>query len=71
MIDFKRLAEAVGELEEEEMVEILEQVMEEGGDQAAEGEDLAQRPADLAGVREVDHHREQHDRGDAADEAAQ
>lgn len=50
MIDFKRLAEAVGELEEEEMVEILEQVMEEGGDQAAEAMNACQKGMDTVGT---------------------
>ena len=40
MVSMEALAEAMGELEEDTVVELLEQVMEEGGKQAQEAMDL-------------------------------
>lgn len=49
MVDLERLAEAVGELEEDEVYEILHQVMEEGGDQAAQAMAACQKGMDIVG----------------------
>ncbi len=49
MIDFEELAEAMGDLDEDVMTEILEQVMEEGGAQAQEALDACQKGMDTVG----------------------
>lgn len=49
MIDFDALAQALGELEEETMVEILEQVMAEGGGDADKAMEACQKGMDTVG----------------------
>ncbi|MFV0528051.1 MAG: B12-binding domain-containing protein [Lachnospiraceae bacterium] len=49
MIDFTVLAQAMGELDEDVMVEILTQVMEDGGAQAQEALDACQKGMDIVG----------------------
>lgn len=49
MVDFEKLAEAMGELEEDEVVEILNQVMEEGGNEAQQAMDACQKGMDIVG----------------------
>lgn len=49
MVDMQELAEAMGELEEDTVVELLEKVMEEGGKQAAEAMDACQKGMDIVG----------------------
>lgn len=49
MADFERLAEAMGELEEDDVVEILNQVMEEGGADAQKAMDACQKGMDIVG----------------------
>ncbi len=51
MIDLGRLTEAVGELEEDEVYEILRQVMDEGGSQANDAMEACQRGMDLVGEK--------------------
>ena len=49
MVSMEALAEAMGELEEDTVVELLEQVMEEGGKQAEEAMDACQKGMDIVG----------------------
>ena len=49
MVRMEALAEAMGELEEDTVVELLEQVMEEGGKQAQEAMDACQKGMDIVG----------------------
>lgn len=49
MVSMEALAEAMGELEEDTVVELLEQVMEEGGKQAQEAMDACQKGMDIVG----------------------
>ena len=49
MVSIEALAEAMGELEEDTVVELLEQVMEEGGKQAQEAMDACQKGMDIVG----------------------
>lgn len=50
MIDYEKLAEAMGDLDEDVMVEILNQVMAEGGD-AQEAMSACQKGMDIVGSR--------------------
>lgn len=49
MVNMEELAEAMGELEEDTVVELLDKVMEEGGAQAAEAMDACQKGMDIVG----------------------
>lgn len=49
MVNMEELAEAMGELEEETVQELLNQVMEEGGGQAQEAMDACQKGMDIVG----------------------
>lgn len=49
MIDFKALAEAMGDLDEDVMVEILTQVMDEGGSDAQKALEACQKGMDIVG----------------------
>ena len=49
MIDFKKLAEAMGDLDEDVMTEMLNEVMEEGGAQAQEALAACQKGMDIVG----------------------
>ena len=49
MIDFGALTEAVGDLDEDVMVEILEKVMDEGGSEAQAALDACQKGMDTVG----------------------
>lgn len=49
MIDFEKLAEAMGDLDEDVMTEILNQVMDEGGAQAQEAMTACQKGMDIVG----------------------
>ncbi len=49
MIDFEKLAEAMGELEEDTVVELLEKVMEEGGEDAPKAMEACQKGMDTVG----------------------
>ena len=49
MVSMEALAEAMGELEEDTVVELLEQVMEEGGKQAQESMDACKKGMDIVG----------------------
>ena len=49
MVSMEALAEAMGELEEDTVVELLEQVMEEGGKQAQDAMDACQKGMDIVG----------------------
>ncbi len=49
MVDLERLAEAMGELEEDDVVEMLEQIMEEGGAQAQGAMEACQKGMDIVG----------------------
>lgn len=49
MVSMEALAEAMGKLEEDTVVELLEQVMEEGGKQAQEAMDACQKGMDIVG----------------------
>ncbi len=49
MLDFDRLADAMGELEEDEVVEMLEDVMAEGGDDAAKAMEACQKGMEKVG----------------------
>lgn len=49
MIDFEALTEAVGDLDEDVMVEMLEKVMEEGGSEAQAALDACQKGMDTVG----------------------
>ena len=51
MIDFNVLAEAMGDLDEDVMTEMLRQVMEEGGQKAQEAMEACQKGMDIAGSR--------------------
>lgn len=51
MVDLTTLAEVVGELEEEEMLDSLKKVMEDGGSQAAEAMAECQKGLDIVGER--------------------
>ncbi len=51
MADLPTLAEIVGELEEEDMLEFLKKVMEDGGSQAAEALAECQKGLDVVGER--------------------
>ncbi|MBR2555445.1 MAG: cobalamin-dependent protein [Aeriscardovia sp.] len=51
MVDLTTLAESVGELEEEEMLDSLKKVMEDGGGQAAEAMAECQKGLDIVGER--------------------
>lgn len=54
MIDFEALAEAMGELEEDTVVELLKQVMAEGGQDAQKAMDACQKGMDVVGARFAD-----------------
>ena len=49
MIDFNVLAEAMGDLDEDKVVEILTQVMDEGGSDAQKALDACQKGMDIVG----------------------
>ena len=49
MVDFEKLAQAMGNLEEDEMVEMLNQVMADGGSQANEAMAACQKGMDIVG----------------------
>ncbi len=49
MLDFDRLADAMGELEEDEVVEMLENVMAEGGDDASKAMEACQKGMEKVG----------------------
>ena len=49
MIDFKVLAEAMGDLDEDVVVENLTQVMDEGGSDAQKALDACQKGMDIVG----------------------
>ena len=49
MLDFDRLAQAMGELEEDDVVEMLEDVMAEGGDDAAKAMAACQKGMETVG----------------------
>lgn len=49
MIDFEKLASAMGELDEETVVSLLKQVMDEGGADAPRAMDACQKGMDLVG----------------------
>ena len=49
MLDFEKLAEAMGELEEDDVVEMLNQVMEEGGADAEKAMEACQKGMDIVG----------------------
>lgn len=51
MIDFDVLAEAMGDLDEDVMTEMLQQVMDEGGAQAQEAMAACQKGMDIVGSR--------------------
>ena len=51
MVDFEKLAEAMGDLDEDAMVEGLNQVMAEGGADAAKAMEACQKGMDLVGSR--------------------
>lgn len=51
MIDFNALADAMGDLDEEVMVDILNQVMEDGGSQAQGAMEACQKGMDIVGSR--------------------
>lgn len=51
MIDYKALAEAMGDLDEEVMVETLNQVMEDGGTEAQQAMEACQKGMDIVGSR--------------------
>lgn len=51
MVDLTRLTDAVGELEEDEVREVLHQVMDEGGNQANEAMEACQKGMDIVGER--------------------
>lgn len=51
MMDFEKLAEAVGELDEDSMVEQLTQVMNEGGQDAPQAMEACQKGMDIVGER--------------------
>ena len=51
MVDFEKLAEAMGDLDEDAMVEGLNQVMAEGGADAAKAMEACQKGMDLVGAR--------------------
>lgn len=51
MIDFNKLAEAMGDLDEDTVVELLEQVMAEGGGDAQKAMDACQKGMDIVGTR--------------------
>ena len=48
-MDFEKLSQVVGELDEESMIEILNQVMADGGSQAAEAMAACQKGMDIVG----------------------
>ena len=50
MIDFEKLAQAMGELDEETVVELLEQVMADGGQEAGQAMEACQKGMDLVGA---------------------
>ena len=49
MVDMNELAEAMGELEEDTVLDLLNQVMDEGGAQAGEAMDACQKGMDIVG----------------------
>ncbi len=49
MIDFEKLAQAMGELDEDTVVELLEQVMAEGGTDAPQAMEACQKGMDIVG----------------------
>ena len=51
MVDFEKLAEAMGDLDEDAMVADLEQVMAEGGADAAKAMEACQKGMDIVGNR--------------------
>ncbi len=51
MVDFEKLAEAMGDLDEDAMVEGLNQVMAEGGADAAKAMEACQKGMDIVGSR--------------------
>lgn len=51
MIDFEVLAEAMGDLDEDVMTEMLQKVMDEGGSQAQEAMAACQKGMDIVGSR--------------------
>lgn len=51
MLDFEKLAEAMGELEEDDVVEMLNQVMAEGGADAEKAMEACQKGMDIVGKK--------------------
>lgn len=51
MIDFNALAEAMGDLDEDVMTEMLKEVMDEGGEKASEAMEACQKGMDIVGSR--------------------
>ena len=51
MIDFENLAQAMGDLDEDTVVEVLNQVMSEGGAQAPQAMEACQKGMDIVGKR--------------------
>lgn len=51
MIDFEALAEAMGDLDEDTVTEMLNEVMTDGGSQAAEAMEACQKGMDIVGSR--------------------
>ena len=49
MIDFEQLAQAMGDLDEDTVKELLEQVMEEGGEDAPKAMEACQKGMDIVG----------------------
>jgi hypothetical protein len=49
MVDFEKLAEAMGDLDEDAMVADLNQVMAEGGADAAKAMEACQKGMDIVG----------------------
>ena len=49
MIDYEKLAEAMGDLDEDAVVEMLEQVMEDGGSEANQAMEACQKGMDTVG----------------------
>lgn len=49
MLDFEKLAEAMGELDEDVVVEMLNQVMEDGGSEAGKAMEACQKGMDIVG----------------------
>lgn len=51
MVDFDALAEAMGDLDEDTMTEMLNEVMADGGSQAQSAMDACQKGMDIVGQR--------------------